>query len=159
MAKGATILGLAKLQKKLERLPAIAKEQIRLKMAEAADEIVTMMKSLAPVLKEPDPRRRAGALRDSIGWTWGQAPKGSMVIASMKGAGVGGDLTITIFAGSRDKGKGADDAFYARWVEFGTKNMPAQPYFYVSWRANRRRAGRKVRAAVRKAARSVAAGR
>lgn len=158
MARGATILGLAKLQKKLDRLPKIARDLIRQKMGEAADEIVAMMKSLVPVLKEPDERRRAGALRDSIGWTWGQAPKGSMVIASMKGAGAGGDLTITIFAGSRDKKKGVDDAYYARWVEFGTRHMAAQPYFYVSWRANKRRAGRKVRAAVRTAARSVAAG-
>jgi HK97 gp10 family phage protein len=159
MARGTTILGLAKLQRKLDRLPAIAKATIRSKMAEAADEIVAMMKSLVPVLKEPDARRQAGALRDSIGWTWGQAPKGSMVIAAMKGAGAGGDLTITIFAGSRDKGRGTADAFYARWVEFGTKNMPAQPYFYVSYRANKRRAGRKIRGAVRQAARSVAAGR
>ncbi|SCX88468.1 HK97-gp10 family putative phage morphogenesis protein [Paracoccus tibetensis] len=158
MARGTTIRGLAKLQKKLDRLPGIAKATIRQKMAEAADEIVAMMRSLVPVLKEPDARRRAGALRDSIGWTWGQAPKGSMVIAAMKGAGAGGDLTITIYAGSRDKSRGPDDAFYARWVEFGTKNMPAQPYFYVSYRANKRRAGRKIRGAVRKAARSVAAG-
>lgn len=158
MAKGTTIVGLAKLQRKLERMPTVAREQIRAKMAEAADEVVAMMRSLAPVLKDPDDRRRAGALRDSIGWTWGQGPKGSMVIASMKGAGIGGGLTITIFAGSRDKSRGKEDAFYARWVEFGTQHMPAQPYFYVSWRANRRRAGRKVRAAVRKAARSVAAG-
>lgn len=157
MARQSTILGLAKLQRKLDRLPKVARDQIRQKMAEAADETVAMMKSLAPVLKEPDDRRRAGALRDSIGWTWGQAPKGSMVIASMKGAGIGGDLTITIFAGSRDKTRGADDAFYARWVEFGTQNMPAQPFFYVSWRASRRSARRKVRAAVRSAARQVAA--
>lgn len=158
MARSGTILGLAKLQKKLDRLPTVARDAIRQKMAGTADEIVAMMKRLAPVLKEPDDRRRAGALRDSIGWTWGQAPKGSMVIASIKGAGIGGDLTITIFAGSRDKGRGTDDAFYARWVEFGTQNMPAQPYFYVSWRANKRRAGRQVRAAVRRAARDVAKG-
>lgn len=158
MARGTTIVGLAKLQRKLDRLPAIAKATVRQKMGEAADEIVSMMRSLAPVLKEPDSRRRAGALRDSIGWTWGQAPKGSMVIAALRGAGAGGDLTITIYAGSRDKSRGPDDAYYARWVEFGTKNMPAQPYFYVSWRANKRRAGRKVRGAVRQAARNVAAG-
>lgn len=158
MARGTTVLGLARLQRKLERLPEVVKEQIRSKMAEAAEETVAMMKSLVPVLKEPDARRRAGALRDSIGWTWGQAPKGSMVVATLKGAGVGGDLTITIYAGSRDKSRGPDDAYYARWVEFGTRSMPAQPFFYVSWRANRKAAGRKVRKAVRDAARQVAAG-
>ncbi len=158
MARGATIIGLAKLQRKLDRLPKVAKDQIRTKMAEAADEIVAMMKSLVPVLKEPDARRRAGALRDSIGWTWGKAPKGSMVVATLKGAGVGGDLTITVFAGSRDKSRGPDDAYYVAWVEFGTKKMKAQPFFYVSWRANRKPAARKVRKAVRDAARQVARG-
>lgn len=157
MARGPTILGLARLQKKLDRLPKAAKDLIQTEMAKAAEETVSMMKSLVPVLKEPDERRRAGALRDSIGWTWGQAPKGSMVIATLKGAGAGGDLTITIFAGSRDKSKGVDDAYYARWIEFGTQKMRAQPFFYVSWRANRRGARRKVRKAVRDAARQVAA--
>ncbi|WP_312530742.1 HK97-gp10 family putative phage morphogenesis protein [Paracoccus sp. (in: a-proteobacteria)] len=137
----------------------MAKTQIRAKMAESADSIVAMMKSLVPVLQTPDRRRSAGALRDSIGWTWGQAPKGSMVVATLKGAGVGGDLTITVYAGSRDKSRGADDAYYVRCVEFGTSKMEAQPFFFVSWRANRKRAGRKIRAAVRKSARDVAAGK
>jgi len=150
MARGATIIGLTKLQRKLDRLPKVAKEHIRQEMAKAADEIVAMMKSLVPV--------DTGALQRSIGWTWGAAPQGSMVVAAMKGAGIGGDLTITIYAGTRDKSLGDDDAFYARWVEFGTANMDAQPFFYVSWRANRKGARAKVRKAVRTAARQVAAG-
>lgn len=158
MARGTTIIGLARLERKLKRLPKVAKDLIRKKMAEAADQIVAMMKSLAPVLKEPDRRRQAGALRDSIGWTWGQAPKGSMVVATLKGAGVGGDLTITIYAGTRDKALGTADAFWARWVEFGTSKMGAQPYFYVSWRANRRSVRRKIISAVRTSAKRVAAG-
>lgn len=154
MARQATIKGLANLQRKLDRLPAAAKEHIRAEMERAAEEIVATMRRLAPVLKEPDARRRAGALRDSIGWTWGKAPKGSMVVAALKGAGVGGDLTITIYAGG-----GEDDAFYARFVEFGTKRMQAQPFFYVSWRAHRR--GRnnvrtRMNRAVRESARQVA---
>ncbi len=42
----ATILGLAKLQTKLNRLPATAKVQIKAAMEKGAGEIVTMMKSL-----------------------------------------------------------------------------------------------------------------
>lgn len=154
---GSKILGLAKLDQKLKRLPTAAKATIRAAMAEAADEMVTMMKSLVPALKEPDKRRRAGALRDSIGWTWGKAPTGSMVLAALKGAGMGGDLTITIYAGSRDKKRGIDDAYYARWVEFGTVKMAKQPYFYVSYRANRKKAKSRIGKAVRSAARQVAA--
>ena len=63
----------------------------------------------------------------------------------------GGDLTLTIYAGSTT-------AFYARWQEFGTANMPASPYFYVSWRANRKQVRRGVRKAVRDAARATAQG-
>lgn len=158
MARGTTILGLARLEKKLKRLPKVAKETIRAEMAKAADQIVAMMKSLVPVLQVEDARRRAGALRDSIGWSWGKAPTGSIVIATLKGAGLGGDLTITIYAGSRDKSRGVDDAYYARWVEFGTSKMKAQPYFYVSWRANRKDARRAVRKAVVSSAKKVAAG-
>lgn len=148
MARAATITGLTKLQRKLDRMPAIAKDHIRAEMEKAAYEIVAMMKSLAPVLKEPDPRRRAGALRDSIGWTWGKAPKYSSVVAAVKSS-LGGDLTLTIYAGN-------SEVRYAHLLEFGTQKMPAQPYFYVSWRANRRGARRRVRKAVRDAARQVA---
>lgn len=158
MARGATIIGLAKLQRKLKKLPIAAKQEIREAMEKGADQIVAMMKGLAPVLATPDQRRRAGALRDSIGWTWGQAPRGSMVIAALRGAGVGGDLTITIYAGTRDKSRGEDDAYYVRWVEFGTSKMSAQPFFYVSWRANRRSTKSRISRAVNKAAKKVAAG-
>lgn len=154
---GSKILGLAKLDRKLRRLPAAAKATIRAAMAEGADEMVAMMKSLVPVLKKPDERRRAGALRDSIGWTWGKAPQGSMVLAMLKGAGMGGDLTITIYAGTRDKKLGVDDAYYARWVEFGTTKMAAQPYFFVSYRANRKKAKSRIRKAINVSAKRVAA--
>lgn len=152
MARGATILGLARLQRKLDRMPKVAKELIRQRMAEVADDTVRMMKSLAG-----DP-----AIINSIGWTWGAAPKGSRVVAVAKGAGLGGDLTITIYAGD-------NDAFYVWWWEFGTADrvqkttgrragrMTAGPFFFVSWRAQRRSARNKMRRAVRDAARAVAA--
>lgn len=143
MARQTTIKGLGSLDRKLKRMPVVARETIRAEMGKAADEIVAMMKRLVP--------QPTGALRDSIGWTWGQAPRGSVVVAAAKGQGVGGDLTITIYAGSKD-------AFYARWVEFGTTKMSARPYFYVSWRAGAKKAKRKVRAGIRKAAKKVASG-
>lgn len=175
MAVSSKILGLAKLQKKLDRMPRIAKEAIRAALAKQADEIVAMMKSLAP---EDD-----GDLIKSIGWTWGKVPKGRRALGGVRvdpldatAASLGGDLTITIYAGG-------DDAFYARFVEFGTKASagqapsqdrrykdrvvmtqgkrshaatPAQPFFYVSWRANRKKAKSAVRRAVTKAAKEVA---
>lgn len=175
MASATKILGLAKLQKKLDRMPKAAKEAIRVAMEKQADEIVRMMKSLAPV--------DDGTLRDSIGWTWGKLPKGKRTLGGVSVSPVaqmesslGGDLTLTIYAGG-------DKAYYARWVEFGTKAnaaqasrpdrrykkrvvmtqgkqahaaTPAQPFFYVSWRANQKKAKSSVRRAITKAAKEVA---
>lgn len=135
------ILNLAKLDKKLKRLPTVAKEFIRAEMGKVADQVVEMMKRLVPV--------EDGVLRDSIGWTWGKAPKGAGIVAKVKSK-MGDDLTITIYAGSVE-------AYYARWQEFGTQDQPAQPYFYVSWRASRKDAVRQVRKASRLAAKKVAA--
>lgn len=149
------VQNLERLRKKLAAIPAVAKAHIRKEIERMATEIVTMMKNLVPV--------DDGVLRDSIGWTWGKTPKGSITIAAVGAAG--SDLTITIYAGNAE-------AYYARWVEFGTARhnngglfagtqhpgTTAQPFFYVSWRANRRRALRGVRKATRDAARKVALG-
>jgi len=150
------IQGIDRLKRKLARLPIVARQMIRQQMEKTADEIVTMMKNLAPV--------DDGKLRDSIGWTWGKAPKGSITLASVKSTGEDG-MTLTIYAGN-------SEAYYARWVEFGTARhensglfagsihpgTTAQPFFYVSWRANKRRARRAVSKAVRDSAKKVAAG-
>lgn len=147
------IKGLSKLQRKLKQLPVVAKRHIRAELEKVADRIVAMMKSLVPV--------DDGTLRDSIGWTWGDAPKGAMKIATV----AGGELAITIYAGSTE-------AYYARWVEFGTADHFAgglfagarhpgtrsQPFFYVSWRAQKKSAKRAIRKASRDAAKKVAAG-
>ncbi|MFK3847935.1 HK97-gp10 family putative phage morphogenesis protein [Agrobacterium pusense] len=150
------IKGLDRLNRKLAKLPAVAKQMIRQAMEAKANEIVAMMKNLVPV--------DDGTLRDSIGWTWGKAPKGSLTLASVQATG-DSDMTLTIYAGNKE-------AFYARWVEFGTARhengglfagsihpgTTAQPFFFVSWRANKRRTVRAVRKASRDAAKKVAAG-
>ena len=56
---------------------------------------------------------------------------------------------------TRDKSLGDQDAFYARWVEFGTKNMPASPFFFVVWRLHRRRVRNGINRAARKAVKSL----
>lgn len=128
---------------------------IRKAMEQSADEIVALAKTLVPA--------DSGALRDSIGWTWGDAPRGAMTLGKVKSAS--GADRITIYAGD-------NDAFYARWVEFGTAAhkaggkfegstipaIPAQPFFYVSYRASRRRAKSRVTRAINKAAKAVASG-
>ena len=173
MATATKILGLAKLHKKLQRMPEVAKKQIKAAMEKSADEVVAMMRSLVPVDE--------GVLRDSIGWTWGKLPKGkrglggATAVASVE-ASLGGELTITIYAGG-------GDAWHARFVEFGTRpkaaaapqqdrrykkrvvltkssrghaGTTAQPFFYISYRANKKRAVSRTRRAVNKAAKEVA---
>lgn len=142
-----TILGLKSLHQKLEKMKRLAKLKVRLAMEESADEIVRMAKGLAPV--------DSGALRDSIGWTWGAAPSGSMTLTTLARSGES-DLRITIYAGTRDKKLGDADAFYASWVEFGTQHMQAHPFFFPAYRANKKRARSRISRAINKAVKEAA---
>lgn len=132
------IKGRSSLQRKLAALPQVAKDEIRKALAQSAREITDLAESLVP--------KDSGKLAGSIGWTWGDAPKGSMVLAQ----GSAGELTVTVYAGD-------DEAFYARWVEFGQQKMAAQPFFFVSYRALRKRAKSRIKRAQTKAAKKVAA--
>lgn len=142
----AKIVGMPRLLRKLKVLPKVAQEEVRGELARQADEIVAMMKRLAP--------EDSGDLRRSIAWAWGnKVPKGAMAVAT----GGKGGLTITIYAGDAE-------AYYARWVEFGVRSGNAsgrratgQPFFYPSWRVARKPAKRKLREASRRAAQKVAA--
>lgn len=148
------ILNGDRLVRKLKAFPARAEAAIRSAMEQSADEIVRQMKSLAPV--------DSGDLQMSISWTWGDAPKGSLKIGQIKSAA--GNMRITIFAGG-------GDAYYARFIEFGTTpftsggkfagaanpGVKAQPFFYVSFRAGRKRAKSRVTRAMNRAAKEIAA--
>lgn len=161
------VQGLDRLRRKLKALPDSARKEIAKAMEQSAQEIVDLAKSLVPVA--------TGALRDSIGWTWGDAPKGSMTLGYVRSGGAGsGKMVVTIYAGD-------DQAYWARWVEFGTAphglargadrsrnkrqtmgathgGTPAQPYFYPAYRAVRKRAKSRVTRAITKSAKRVAAG-
>lgn len=108
-------------------------------MEKGANEIVAMAKSLVPV--------RSGELRDSIGWTWGDAPSGAMVIA--QSAAMEGSERITVYAGS-------NDAFYVRWQEFGTQNHAPSPFFFTSYRFLKRRVKSRITRQMKKAIRQGA---
>ena len=134
----ARVFNRQRLNAKLRALPKAAEDEIRKAIAKSADEITEMARGLAPV--------DDGDLRRSIGWTWGEAPKGSKVLGK---ASAGANLTATVFAGD-------DKAYYARWVEFGTTKMSAQAYFFPSYRSNKKRAKNRIARATSKAAKSVA---
>lgn len=170
MARRPKMTGLQKLQRTLAVIPDLAKKEIAFAMERGANEVVNLAKSLVSV--------EDGVLKDSIGWTWGNAPKGSIALGTVKGSGrFANDMRITIFAGD-------DKAFYARWVEFGTSshkidvknakvmirttgkgqgvfgksvNHPgakASPFFYPSYRALRKRIKSRISRGIKKAAKN-----
>ena len=150
--------GIARLKARMAAIPKAMRDAVKPAMEQSASEIVDLAKSLCPVDK--------GVLRDSIGWTWGSVPNGSMALA----AETSGELTITVFAGN-------DEAFYARWVEFGTRasvkgervadhrkgpgytrksyrthsGTPAQPFFYPAFRFSKKRVSGRIKKAIGKA--------
>ena len=155
MARSSTIIGLDRLNRKLKKLPLAAEKRVKEAMEVGANEIVALMKSLVPV--------DSGDLRDSIGWTWGERPKYSQAIATVKSTD--GKLALTIYAGN-------SKVRYAHLVEFATAahvnggmfagtmhpGTKAQPFFFVSWRALRRRTKSRITRAITKSAKEVAAG-
>ena len=48
MARRITIQGRAALERKMKRMPVVAKKLIKVAMEQSADEIVALMKSLVP---------------------------------------------------------------------------------------------------------------
>lgn len=121
------IEGLDAFQRRLEQLPARAVASLRSEMEKSAEKIVETMRRLVPV--------DDGALRASISWTWGAPPGGAIALASVVSGGhaAGASPTDTKVRGSAKRAianieigaitifAGNDEAFYARWVEFGTR--------------------------------------
>lgn len=144
--------GLGRLTRKLQLIPSKVIEAAAKSLEDSAEELVQMMRRIAP--------KDSGDLAASIGWTWGDAPKGSMVIGTFKssrraskGATLAqASLMITVYAGGKGPGF---DAFYARFQEFGTVKMRANPFFYPSYRARRRAIRAKLTRDVKKAVRSA----
>jgi HK97 gp10 family phage protein len=125
--------GISRLQARLMAIPQQVRDGIKPAMETSAGEIVAAAKELAP--------EKTGHLRESIGWTWGDPPSGSVTLA--KSSSLDG-LTITIYAGG-----GADDVFYARWVEFGTTKAHAHAFFFPAFRLYKKRAANRIKRAIR----------
>lgn len=164
-----TIKGLSSLQKKLKRMPQVARSEIRQALAEGADDMVATMKNLAPVSANGSHGWKPGMLRASIVATFGDGSvpkyaafrgrKGRRAIQSNDP-----DLSVTISAGN-------SDVRYAHLVEFGTRPHPnggmfagtqhpgtaAQPFFLPGYRANKKAVKARIARAINRAAKKVAA--
>lgn len=143
---------LPQLKAKLEKLRNDTADDVRPAVGKAAQLVVDMMQRQVPV--------ESGELRDSIGWTFGDKPKYSQAVTTVKA----GPLTVTIFAGNTK-------VRYAHLVEFGTAphingglfdgskhpGAKPQPFFFTSYRAMRKEARRMITKAVKEAVRKAVA--
>lgn len=132
--------GRAAFHRKLARLPKAVESEV---VGVIAKEAAALVRAIEPQV----PRRPgSGVLAASVGWTWGDAPAGGISIGTFRG-NTFGQIKASIFAGVPAASKGDPDPFYGRFVEFGTEHSAAQPFFFPTFRANRRR----IRAAVSRA--------
>lgn len=129
------VKGVAELNKAIAAMPKKVELAARKAMEKGADELVAMMKRLVPVDQ--------GDLRDSIAWKWGNAPKGAVVLAESQSDSRG--LKITVYATD----------YKARWIEFGTIKMRAQPFFFPSYRALRKRIKARIKREMKKSIKFV----
>lgn len=137
-----------RLRKRFEAVPEALRNRSKELLEEEASKIVAQLLALRP-LKEIE-----------VGWTWGDAPAGALVIGQVRGNQFG-KLVIKIYAVA-PKGSG----FSARWFEFGTaerfhksgKSVGAiaeSPFFYPVWRANKRAAKARITRELKKTIRGV----
>lgn len=158
-----SVTGLDKLEQKYVRtFPKRMRNAVMNAMGQATEKIVNDMRSRAPVYAPTGGRGDTrgdgtrvvpGALRASIGWKFGDAPRGAITLGSISEKSGEETIRVTIFAGGKGPG---GDAFYARWVEHGTRKWAGKPFFYGTWRDWRRRWRSAVTRAIRKELAAIA---
>ncbi len=132
------VQGLKSFDRKMKALPKAVARHVHAAMERSANEIVALARQFVPVDE--------GDLRDSIGWTWGNVPSGSVAFMH---SGKFDNARITIFAGDKK-------AFYAAFVEFGTKATSAHPFFFPAYRFKKKRAKRRISRAIGKGFKEIA---
>lgn len=120
-----TILGLARFYQRLARIPIAARREIKKAIKISADDLAEQIRNAVPV---DDGDLRASVKVDELSERQGR-------------------FGYAVKAGS-------NRAFYAAMQEFGTVKMRANPFFFPTYRANKKRIRSRIRRAVRKAARS-----
>jgi HK97 gp10 family phage protein len=149
-----TVRGSKQLNDKLKKLREKTQGRVRQGLAQAADEIVAMMKRQVP----DGPGTGERDLGNSIKWRFGADEGGGSDAKSGRSA----STRAVITAGDEKNPE-------ARWVEFGTAphpqggsrpgtqhpGTPPQPFFFPAYRALRKRAKSLVAKSVREAVREV----
>lgn len=126
--------------RQLQALPDAMRAEITKALEVSAEETTDLMKRFAPV--------KTGALRASIGWNFGAPKEGSRLSSPARSAKGEADLAAVMYAGD-------EVAFYARFQEFGTQKMAANPFFYPGYRYGRKRAKSRLGRAIRNGAKKA----
>jgi HK97 gp10 family phage protein len=132
--------GLARLQRRLAAIPREVKKAVEPALMKEAGIIADTMGQLAP----DDPSTNAPDLKSSIAVTGPgkqtpaySQPGGSMTVAENA-------VAVTV---------GDTDVRYPHLQEYGTKNHPAQPFFWPAVRMRRKRSTNAIKNAIRRAVR------
>lgn len=106
-------------------MPRAVEVAARKSLAKGGEEIAETARQFAPY--------KSGALHASINWTFGDVnfsgKETAKIRSSPGGATETGNIRVTVFVGE----------FYGRFVEFGTVNMDARPFFFPAYRVNKKR--------------------
>lgn len=124
---------MARISRRLAAIPKLVREAAQRSVMKQAETIAKDMRRFAP--------EQSGDLERSI----------VVIEGNAAGDEKADGMSATIIAGG-----GQVD--YARHVEFGTRDTPAQPFFHPAIRGNRAKAARNIRSAISRAAKKVGAG-
>lgn len=123
--------GLSRFQARMRAIPQAVREAVQPALDKGASELVASMRQIAP--------NEDGDLQASIRKEDGDH-----------------ELSVKVAAGGAKTTKpvrsGADTSYdYALGQEYGTKKMPANPFFWPAFRLNRKRLANRIKRAIGKA--------
>lgn len=159
MTRGVTVFekqSLRRLRQKLDRMPEKVKAEIKTAQQRNGEDLTSKMKAYAPV----DPG--SGELRNSIEWFFPESKPSFAGFSRSTRLSIKGEqgLSIIVKAGPDVSD---DQAFYARWVEFGHMSaftnalIPPNPFFYPVYRMRRRAVRGRISRAMNKGLKETAA--
>lgn len=130
----------SKFRGKMREMEALVHERLTKAVERWADRLVVEMRTILAISWP------ALAGQVDIGWTWGDAPRGSISVGQASKGREYDQLTVTIYARAKS-GSGLS----ATWFEFGTAHrvqkttgrstgrITARPFFFPVYRANKTR--------------------
>ena len=146
MRVGVEVKGLRELNAALLELPRQMSKRVLDAALKAGGEVIAKDASRrAPVLQEPDPRRRPGTVRDAVKVTSRRDTEGHSALAVVKPKRLTAKQVrfFKLLTGR----KGADnpmDPFYWWFIEFGTRFQAARPFLRPAFEAQKHNALRAI---------------